>query len=136
MTTLDTNTPRAFETGEQNDLPVIAADIIYEGAAVGDNGSGFARPLQAADPFLGFALAKSDNSAGAAGAETVHLQSKGKIELAIGSLVQGDLGAAVYASDDNTFTKTSTSNSFIGRVTRFVSAGVGIVTFDAGVINS
>jgi len=55
MTTLAVNLPRSYEQGDRNDLPVVAADIIYEGAAVGDNASGLARPLVAADPFLGFA---------------------------------------------------------------------------------
>jgi hypothetical protein len=39
---------------------------------------------------------------------------------------------AVYASDDNTFTLTSTSNSLIGYVSRWVETGVAIVEFDAG----
>jgi hypothetical protein len=34
-TTLAANKPRAYELGERNMFPVIAADIIYEGAAVG-----------------------------------------------------------------------------------------------------
>jgi hypothetical protein len=36
MTTLALNTPRAYELGEFNEIPVIAADIIFEGAAVSD----------------------------------------------------------------------------------------------------
>ena len=35
MTTLAANAPRAFEIGSRNAIPVIASDIIYEGAAVG-----------------------------------------------------------------------------------------------------
>lgn len=131
MTTLATDKPRAFELGEQNDLPVIAADIIYEGAAVGDNGSGYARPLVAGDPFRGFAVVKADNAAGSAGDVLVKVRQKGQIELAIGSLAITDVGKAVYASDDDTFTLTATSNSYVGRVKRFVSTGVGVVEFDA-----
>jgi len=58
MATLAVDTPRDYETGVEavyNHVPVIADDIIYAGAAVGDNASGYARPLQAGDPFLGFA---------------------------------------------------------------------------------
>ncbi|NCS83375.1 MAG: cytoplasmic protein, partial [Cyanobacteria bacterium] len=58
MTTLAKDQSRDFQQGEINDTPVIATDIIYEGAAVGDNGSGYARPLVAGDPFLGFAACK------------------------------------------------------------------------------
>lgn len=131
MTTLAKNVARAFELGELNTVGVIAADIIYEGAAVGDNGSGYARPLTAGDPFLGFAEEKADNSAGAAGALNVTVKTKGRVQLAIGSLAITDVGKPVYASDDDTFTLTAGSNSAIGRVVRFVSSGVGIVQFDA-----
>ncbi len=43
MTTLASDVQRPFELGTINEVPVIAGDIIYEGAAVGDNGSGYAR---------------------------------------------------------------------------------------------
>jgi len=61
MTTLSADKPRDYQLGDREEYPVIAADIIYEGAAVGENGSGYARPLQAGDPFgqnagLGFAM--------------------------------------------------------------------------------
>ena len=57
MTTLAANKPRAYELGDQNDLPVIASDIIYEGAAVGIvKATGHARPLTSTDQFGGFAL--------------------------------------------------------------------------------
>lgn len=132
MTTLAKNVARPFELGDLNDVGVIATDIIYEGAAVGDNGSGYARPLVAGDPFLGFAQAKADNSAGAAGAVNVTVKSKGRVQLAVGSLAITDVGKTVYASDDDTFTLTASTNSAVGRVLRFVSTGVGIVEFDAG----
>ena len=45
MTTLSVDRSRNFELGDYNDLPVIASDIIYEGAAVGSNGSNAHRPL-------------------------------------------------------------------------------------------
>jgi hypothetical protein len=131
MTTLAKNVARAFELGDMNNLPVIAADIIYEGAAVGDNGSGYSRPLTAGDPFRGFAAEKADNSAGAAGAVNVLVKQRGRVSLAISGLAITDVGKAVYASDDDTFTLTATSNSYVGRVIRWVSTGVGIVEFDA-----
>ncbi|MBX9456135.1 MAG: hypothetical protein KL863_08990 [Rhizobium sp.] len=86
MTTLAANKTRAFQLGDTEEFPVIAADIIYQGAAVGENGSGYARPLVAGDPFLGFAEAIADNSAGAAGAITVNTKTRGKIELPIAGL--------------------------------------------------
>lgn len=131
MTTLAANLKRIIEIGDYQDLPVIASDIIFEGAAVGDNGSGFARPLVAGDPFKGFADAKADNSAGAAGAISVTVLTKGLIRLPISGAAITDVDKPVYASDDNAFTLTQSTNSHIGRVVRFVSTGIVIVAFDA-----
>lgn len=131
MTTLAQDAQRSFELGTINELPVIAGDIIYEGAAVGIvSGSGYARPLQAGDAFVGFAETQADNAAGAAGDVHVRVRTQGSVEVPVSTLVITDIGADIYASDDDTFTKTVGSNSFIGRVSRFVSAGVAIVTFD------
>lgn len=135
MTTLAANKPRAYEGGkdviEERALPVIASDIIYEGAAVGAvAASGHARPLVGGDSFRGFANAKADNSAGAAAATDVELRTKGKIQLPVSGAVITDVGQPVYASDDDTFSFVPTGGSFIGRVHRFVSAGVAIVEFD------
>ena len=132
MATLTKDAPRAYQLGDLEDYPVIASDIIYEGAAVGENASGYARPLAAGDVFLGFATGVVDNSAGAAGDLNVQVRSKGRVQLAVGSLAVTDNDrVAVYASDDDTFTKTATSNSLIGYVSRFISSGVGVVEFDA-----
>lgn len=115
---------------ENNDLPMIGSDIIYEGAAVGDNGSGLARPLVAADPFMGFAVEKRDNSAGAASAMKVLVHQKGRVKLAVvGAADADDFGVSVYASDDATFTLTSTSNTLIGVVSSWVSGTTCWVSF-------
>lgn len=133
MATLAANKPRAYELGDEQHYPVVASDIIYEGAAVGENGSGYARPLVALDPFLGFATRTIDNSAGAAGAKNVEVKRRGQIQLPVAgaTAVTANDGPLVYASDDDTFTLTSTSNTAIGRVARWISSGVCIVAFDA-----
>jgi len=131
MATLSADKSRDYELGDINELPVIASDIIYEGAAVGDNGSGYARPLSAGDPFRGFAERKVDNSSGSAGDKNVRLIKRGKIKLSVSGAVITDVGQPVYASDDDTFVFTPTSNSFIGKVYRYVSSGVVIVEYDA-----
>lgn len=138
MATLATNKPRAYEGApvriEESALPVIAADIIYEGAAVGVvAASGHGRPLVAGDVFAGFADQKADNSAGAAAAVNVHLKTLGFIELAVSGAVITDRGQPVYASDDDTFSFNPVGGSFVGFVHRFVSAGVVIVRFDVDV---
>lgn len=135
MTTLAADKVRTYHwSGDPvtSEYPVIASDIIYRGAAVGENGSGYARPLVAADPFLGFAEGKSDNSAGAAGDKTVQVLQKGYITLPISGLaITANDRPAVYASDDDTFTLTSTSNTLIGYVDRWISTGLAVVEFDS-----
>jgi hypothetical protein len=132
MTTLAANKPRAFEIGDRNELPVIASDIIFEGAAVGVvDASGHARPLAATNRFAGFAECKADNSSGAAADINVRVIEKGKVQLAVSGAVATDIGQPVYATDDDTFVFNPAGAVFIGFVHRFVSAGVVIVRFDA-----
>ncbi len=133
MATLAVDKLRSF-FGEASpeEYPVIASDIIYRGAAVGENGSGYARPLVAADRFLGFAYQQADNSAGAAGAINVKVYTKGTIELPIASIaITANDRPVVYASDDDTFTLTASTNTPIGTVRRWVRTGVALVAFDA-----
>lgn len=132
MTTLAANSPRSFELGTRNAFPVIASDIIYEGAAVGIvDASGHARPLVAGDRFAGFAEQKADNASGSAAAINVDVIESGKIQLAVTGAVITDVGQPVYATDDDAFGFTPVAASFIGFVHRFVSAGVVVVAFDA-----
>ncbi len=131
MTTLTSDQPRDYYQGDFHDFPVIAADIIYQGAAVGDNGAGYVRPLVAGDPFRGFADYRVDNATGLAGDKVVRTRTHGNIQLAISGLAITDVGKSVYASDDNTFTLTATANSKIGTVSSWVSTGLGIIDFIA-----
>lgn len=130
MTTLAANSPRSWSLGDLSDYPVIASDIIYDGAAVGlVDGTGHARPLNAADRFVGFAVEKADNSAGAAAAITVKVRVKGQAQLSVTGAAITDIGQPVYASDDDTFTFNPADGAFIGLMRRFVSSGVAIVEF-------
>lgn len=130
MTTLAVNFPRDAGLGEMNDFPVIASDIIYEGAAVGlVAGTGHARPLVAGDRFVGFAVEQADNSTGAAAAIYVHVRAKGKVKLPVSGAVITDVGQPVYATDDNAFAFNPAGGSFVGLVRRFVSSGVVIVEY-------
>lgn len=131
MTTLAADKARAIELPDFNDLPVVASDIIYEGAAVGDNGTNAARPLTAGDRFVGFCVSNVDNSTGAAGAKYVRVRTAGRVQVPITSIDSTDVGKSVYASDDDTFTLTQSTNSYIGRAVRLVATGTVIVAFNA-----
>lgn len=132
MTTLSVDTARDYEGGSRNEIPVIAADIIYEGAAVGIvPASGHARPLAAGDRFAGFCEQQADNSTGSAADINARVVESGKIKLSVSGAVITDVGQPVYATDDNTFVFSPVGGVFVGFVHRFVSSGVVIVAFDA-----
>ena len=132
MATLSKNAPRVYELGVNNDIPIIASDIIFDGSAVGVvKATGHARPLVAQDIFGGFAKEKKDNSTGAAAAKNIRVQRIGQIQLSVAGAVITDVGQPVYATDDDTFVFLPTAATFIGFVKRWVSAGVVIVDFNA-----
>jgi len=139
MATLTANSGRVYELNEDplyDDVPVDAATTIFEGAAVGENAStGLARPLVSGDTFLGFAAAKSDNSAGAAGDQVVRVMKRGTVKLSVTTVAGvADLGATVNASDDDTFLLGA--GSAIGKVGRHISGTTCMVRFEAAAVRS
>ena len=142
MATLAANKSRAYdlEPREYNELPVIASDIIYEGAAVGESVStGTARPLVAADTFLGFCVENVDNSAGSAAAKNVKLLTRGAVWLTVTNVDNiNDVGDTIYASDDDTFTTASTGNTAIGKLIRYDASRThkALVRFEAAAARS
>jgi hypothetical protein len=133
MATLSEDTPRIYEQSEDavfGEIPIIASDIVYAGAAVGDS-SGNGRPLAGGDAFMGFATEKTDNASGSAGDKRIKLRSKGYVKLVVtGVASEDDYDATVYASDDNTFTLTASGASSIGKVHRWISSTTCIVYFE------
>lgn len=128
---LSANTPRDYELGDRNEFGVTASTKIYEGSAVSMNpATGFARKITAGDIFLGFAEGPADNTSGADGAIRVRVRDTGKVVLSISAAAITDIGKAVFASDDNTFTFTQGTNVYIGRVIRWISTGVVLVAFE------
>lgn len=129
---LTLDTPRAYEIGGINELPVAAGAQIFEGSAVGIvAATGLARSLAAGDLFVGFADRGVDNRTGAAAGARVRLREAGKIEVPVAALAITDIGKPVYASDSGTFLLTAAGNSLVGHVHRFVRTGVGIIKFSA-----
>lgn len=127
---LAANKVRTFKSLDKKaQHPVKAAAVIYQGSAVGRSGS-VVRALVAGDQFLGFSEAKVDNTDGADAAVDVRVVAEGRAELVVTG-VDGvdDIGKAVYASDDGTFTLTASTNSPIGRVSEHVSSTTCIVDF-------
>lgn len=142
MSTLATDAPRVFETGHDellNEIPAIANDIIYDGAAVGESSStGTGRPLVAGDNFMGFATEQCDNSGGSAGDKRIKVKMRGVVQLSITGVDNiNDFGDNVYATDDDTFTLTASGASSIGKLIRYNAVtGKGLVYFEAACIRS
>lgn len=136
MATLAADTPRYFSAEVDplfEELDMVATDIIYEGSAVGDNASGYMRPLTAGDAFRGFCDRNVDNSTGSAGDKRVKVRRQGIIQLTVtGAAAITDAGKPVYATDDDTFTLTPTTDcSFIGVVSKWISSTTCFVYFQA-----
>lgn len=133
MTTLAADKVRDLKPGDLNDFAVIANDTIYGGAAIGIvKASGHARPLTSVDRFGGFAQRQAYNEGGAAAAINVRAVRSGIATVAISGAVITDVDQHVWASDDDTFGFTGVGGVYIGKVVRWVSAGIVDVQFDAG----
>jgi hypothetical protein len=133
MTTLAEDTPIKHELGDYNSIGIIASDTVYEGAMVGDNASGYGRPLVAGDKFKGHARRQVANETGAAGDKQIELLSgRYKLEVTLPGVAITDFGRKVYASDDATLTLVPTSNTLVGKVFRYVGSNTAVVEFDTG----
>ena len=127
MATLAAASPRKLSTSEYQDYPVVASDIIYEGAIVGIS-SGYARPLQAGDTYLGVAVETVDNSAGAAGAKNVRVATTIPFVMDVAGVSDvTSVTLPVYASDDDTLTLTEGSNSLVGIVMSYISGASCVI---------
>jgi hypothetical protein len=106
---------KAAERALRTAIGAVASDIIYARAIVGLS-SGTGRPLTAGDDFLGIAQRQVDNSAGAASAQLIDLESGLLVKVTISGTSSADIGKTVYATNDNLddLTLTKGSNSPIG----------------------
>lgn len=118
MTALTANLELQVRDGLEVEIPVLAAETIYEGAPVMvTEAGGFAyspdgttNVLTLGDIFAGICLEKVDNSAGSSGDKFVKVLLRGLVRVPVtGTLSQAKLGDPVYfndTSDDSTFTLT------------------------------
>lgn len=131
MAALTRACPRDYEDGELNNLQVAASTIIYEGSAVGINSDGYLRPIEVGHIFAGFALNDVDNSGGNDGDLSIQVVAAGRIILPILGVTYEKVNAAVYASDENTFTLDSNQAEFIGYIDKVISDGVVLLKFNS-----
>jgi hypothetical protein len=126
---LSADTPRAYGSGVDptfTSLPCKSNVTIYEGSAVGeDSTNGTYQALAGGGTFVGFAHEQVINPT--SGSKRVKVRQKGIIRLAVtGASGVTDNGVTVYASDDGTFTLTSTTTvTSIGKVVQYVGVAGG-----------
>jgi hypothetical protein len=112
--------PRVFGAGVEpvfSDYALESGITAYEGAVVTlDPTVDTVGEFAATDDFVGFAITKAVE-----GTQThVKVRSRGLVRLTTDGTPS--VGDAVYASDDSTFSQTSTSNLLVGTVHRVVDA--------------
>lgn len=122
---LSANTTNKILGGDYSDHPVHGSTHIYEGALVVIDADGYAIPLTADTHngrFAGVAVAEADNSSGADGAINCKLR-RGDFyaEMTLASAALADVGDALYATDDATLTKSSTSSTLLGKIAGYVT---------------
>lgn len=107
----------------------VAVDIIYRGAAVMVNSSGYLAPCSntSSQGFVGFAQETVDNSAGSAGDLRCDVLVGGYIKLALTSVAITNINDGVYADSDNTFDYTDSSGQLIGYIVAIPATGTAIV---------
>jgi hypothetical protein len=140
MATLAADVKRDFDASVDpwfEDYPVVASDIIYEGALVALDDSGRAAPGVVTNDFVGFCAKKADNSGGASGSEiNAQVRTRGKVKLTVvGATGIVDVGKLVYFTDDNVFTLTATGGQLFGKVSRHISSTTCMVYFESDVLD-
>lgn len=138
---LSADTTRKFASGIDpiiQDHPVKASNTIYAGAALCCEADGYARPVAASltsPEFLGFAE-EAQASVGSNGAADVRIRQQGIVYVSAitGLSGIGDVGTAVYMSDDNTFTNSATNNVAIGKVASYDATDKFGVSFKAATL--
>ena len=132
---LSADTPRSYTNSPQQESaqPWQASVTAYVGSAMSRDSDGEIGPLAASEAFAGFCT-KQVTASSTAGAGNIPVITTGEVKLTVTGLDDNDdIGDIVYATDDGTFTLTSSGGVGIGRVSQIVSltAGTCYVKFHA-----
>lgn len=122
-TTVDVEIEYQGDLGLITSMPQVGSgEVTYEGSFVGGS-SGYARGLVAGDTYYGVAMEQSTN-AGSNGDEKVRVcREMYRWYDVTGVTAVTDHDADVYASDDQTLTLTSTSNTKVGKILLYSGTG-------------
>ncbi len=139
---LSKDTPRKYDPAVPPifiDIPAKVSTTFYEGAALSDDGgNGEADNLAASEGFLGF-CEKGVISNATTSDINVHIRAQGLVkDLPVTGLdADTDYGVATYASDNGTFTLTSSTTFVqIGKAVAYSGTNFGDVFFQGAVVRS
>lgn len=134
MTALATDRPLEKMVGELTAYPVGSNTLIYEGSMIGIvPGTGYARPWQLGDLFVGHSPQRIDNrdsapGGGAAGQRYVPVyRGVYWLSVALPNVAITSVGAPVFAADSGTYSLEK--GQLVGTVHRYESSGKAIVEF-------
>lgn len=104
MTALAADKKVQYREAVIQEIPVAADAVIYLGAMVCVNASGYAVPAAAVDgyKFAGWAQEPVDNTGGSNGDLNVIVRRKGQLKVLATGLTQAKVGDPMYISDDQT----------------------------------
>lgn len=120
---------RSRRNGDSFGYPVLANVRIFQGTMVGITANREAVPAGhvSAVKLMGFAAQRVDNIGGATGDKKINIE-KGVFPITLAGATVANIGAAVYASDDNTFTLTQSTNLQAGTIVAIDAEGVWMRT--------
>lgn len=133
MAALTSDSQRVEKEGKLQAMPVAVAQV-FKGALLMRNPAGYVQPAAAlaGAVFAGVAYEAVDNSAGAAGDESVRVERKRAYEFDGSGFTQADLLVDVYAADDNTVqTSAGTNLVKVGKIIEVISATKVLVALEA-----
>lgn len=123
---LTSNTDLRVAGGETLHAPLLAGQAPFQGALLGRNGA-FVRALQAGDNFVGVNRTQVSTAPGVSGAITLEVTTGYMTaEVPLAGVAAANVGSALYASDDGTFTLVAGANSFVGIVLGVAATNVAV----------
>lgn len=135
MTALAADRNTQSKIGGIQVYPVDGGSVIYKGALVAVNASGYLIPAAdaAGAKVVGVADEKVDNSAGSDGTLNCRVVSGRAFKFAASSITQAMLGEMMYVVDDQTFDDGIGTNAVkAGRLVQFVSTTEGWIHIPFG----
>ncbi len=126
------NTVELSENATVLYLPVAAASVIYEGAMVAINATGFAVPATQEENLVvcGMAITMADNLVGTDGAAYVNVKRGVFIwdndSVTANQVTQAHLMKDCYIKDDCTVTSLATASSIAGKVIAITEDGIAV----------